>query len=134
MTDIVNHLPRSYGNTYYDSNRITHGHETTHGINSHLRNYKNDTGRRANGFYVLNNRGVIVPEPNMRKSAVGRYVPASLRGSRYGTYISGSRAWDDTPTYVLDEWVSYTNGGAVGIDLNRSGSWNESWQDGNENR
>lgn len=129
LTDIIRHLPRSYGDTYADSDLVTYGHETTHGINSHLRNNFNTTGRRANGFYCLNDRGVIIAEPNMRKSAVAAYVPASLRGSRFSLYISGSPDWDDTPTYVFDEWVSYTNGSEVGVGLARAGLWRYGWRD-----
>jgi len=130
LTDIVRHLPRSYGDTYFDSDRITHGHETTHGINSHVRNYLNDTGTRANGFYCLRDRAVVVVEPAIRKSRVAAYVPASLRGSRFDLYITGSSSWDDTPLYVFDEWIAYTNGGEVGVDRVRSGLWTEGWRDG----
>jgi hypothetical protein len=130
LTDIAQHLPSKYGDTYWDSDLITAGHETTHGINSELRNYHNKTGKRANGFYVLDGKGVIIVEPNIRKSAVATYVPASLRGSRYSLYITGQIAWDDTPTYVFDEWVAYTNGGAVGVDLVQKGLWKYGWRDG----
>lgn len=130
LTDIANHLPRSYGNTYADSDLITYGHETTHGINSHARNNLNTTGRRANAFYCMNHRVALVVEPNIRKSAVAEYVPASLRGSRFATYVTGQTAWDDTPTYIWDEWVAYTNGSEVGIDLARAGLWRYGWRDG----
>ena len=130
LTDIHNHLPPRYGDMYWDSDKITAGHETTHGINSDIRNYHNDTGRRANGFYALEGRGVIVEEPNIRKSAVAAYVPASLRGSRYELYIVGQTAWDDTPLYVFDEWIAYVNGGAVGVDRVDAGLWREGWRDG----
>jgi hypothetical protein len=123
LTDIAQHLPSSYGTMYDDGDKITHGHETTHGINSHLRNYFNETGQKANGFYVLEDRGVIVVEPRIRKSQVAAFVPQVLRGPRFGMYITGQTAWDDRPLYVWDEWVSYTNGGAVGIDLADRGMW-----------
>lgn len=130
LTDIEEHLPASYGSTYYDSDRVTHGHETTHGINSDLRNNYNDTGKRANGFYVLADRGVLVVEPNMRKSKIAAHVPASLRGPRFSLYITGQTAWDDMPTYVFDEWVAYTNGSAVAVDLYEAGKWTYGWRDG----
>lgn len=129
LTDIIRHLPLSYGDTYADSDLVTYGHETTHGINSHLRNYRNMTGRRANGFYVMNDRGVIIVEPNIRKSAVAPYVPASLRGSRFALYVQGSSAWDDRPLYIFDEWVAYTNGSEVGVGLARAGLWRYGWRD-----
>ncbi|MCC7539695.1 MAG: hypothetical protein IT379_25965 [Deltaproteobacteria bacterium] len=130
LTDIAQHLPPDYGWMYWDSDLITAAHETTHGINSDIRNYHNDTGRRANGFYVLENRAVLIVEPAIRKSDANRFVPAALRGSRYDLYLEGSPDWDDTPTYLFDEWVAYTNGGAVGVDLVRSGLWTYGWRDG----
>jgi len=130
LTDIINHLPASYGSTYADADLITYGHETTHGINSHARNNLNNTGRRANGFYCMNDRVAIIVEPAMRKSAVAAYVPTSLRGSRYSTYITGAPDWDDRPLYIFDEWVAYTNGSEVGVNLQRAGLWRYGWRDG----
>lgn len=130
LTDIVRHLPLSYGNTYYDPDRITHGHETSHGIHAHLRNYHNNTGQPANAFYVLEDRWALVIEPGIWKHDVAPYVPFSLRGFRYDLYITGQTAWDDTPLYVWDEWVAYANGGAVGVNLVNLGMWNQGWRDG----
>ncbi|MCB9550213.1 MAG: hypothetical protein H6706_30830 [Myxococcales bacterium] len=130
LQDILAHLPAQYGNTYYDEDPITHGHETSHGIHSHIRNTMNNTGGRANGFYVLQDRAVLVPEPGIRKAAAGPFIPQSLRGSRYATYITGQQAWDDTPLYIWDEWNAYVNGGAAGVDLVNGGQWNRGWRDG----
>jgi len=89
LTDILRHLPASYGEYYRDPAPMTSGHETTHGINSHLRNYENDTGTRANGFYVLEDRGVIVVEPSIRKSDVnGGSVGVDLVTSGLWSYES----------------------------------------------
>lgn len=128
LTDIVRHLPSSYGSTYYDSDHITYGHETSHGIHSHIRNYLNDTGGRANGFYVPGGRACLVREPTMRKSDANAYVPSNLRGSRYSLYMSGSSAWDDTPLYVWDEWNAYVNGAEVGLERSRTGLWTSGWR------
>ncbi|MBI2395965.1 MAG: hypothetical protein HYV09_40760 [Deltaproteobacteria bacterium] len=130
LTDVENHLPSSYGTTYRDADKITHGHETSHGIHAHLRNYFNKTGQRANALYVLGDRAAIVVEPKIRKSQVAPFVPTSLRGSRYATYVTGQTAWDDTPLYVWDEWNAYVNGGAVGTDLVKRGLWKAGWRDG----
>jgi len=130
LTDIAQHLPSSYGDTYWDSDLITAGHETSHGIHAHLRNNFNKTGKKANAFYVLNDRAAIVVEPNIRKSDVAPYIPTSLRGSRYSTYITGQVEWDDTPLYVWDEWNAYANGGDVGVDLVKRGLWKYDWRDG----
>ncbi len=130
LTDIVRHLPASYGTQYYDSDRITYGHETTHGIHAHLRNNFTPTGKKANAFYVLKNRAAIVIEPNITKAQVAAFVPTSLRESRYATYVTGQTAWNDTPLYLWDEWVAYTNGTEVGVDLAKAGMWNTGWRDG----
>lgn len=130
LTDIENHIPPKYGTTYRDSDMITWAHETSHGIHSDVRNYYNKTGTRANGLYALNDRGVIIVEPNIRKSAAAAHIPASLRGSRYSLYITGQVEWDDTPLYLWDEWNAYVNGGACGVDLVERGLWKGGWRDG----
>ncbi len=130
LYDIESHIPSKYGTTYRDNDRITWGHETTHGINSHLRNYFNKSGKKANGFYVLNGQGVIVSEPKMSKARVAQHVPSVLRGSRYNLYVAGSSAWNDRPLYIFDEWVSYNNGAAVGVDMAQKGLWKAGWRDG----
>jgi hypothetical protein len=129
LTDIANHLPASYGNQYWDSDPETAGHETTHGINAELRNNHNDTGGRANAFYVLHDKAALVIEPDIRKSDVAAYVPASLRGPRYATYVTGQTAWDDTPLYLWDEWDAYVNGAEVAIDQEQHGLWTQGWTD-----
>src|SRR5437667_499622 len=40
LTDIARHLPSQYGWQYWDHDAITAGHETSHGIHAHLRNYE----------------------------------------------------------------------------------------------
>lgn len=130
LNDVLTHLPPNYGNTYYDEDPITHAHETSHGIHSDIRNNHNDTGVRANGFYLLDGRAALVAEPNIRKAQAAPFIPQSLRGSRYGTYVTGSQAWDDTPLYLWDEWNAYVNGGAAGVDLVNNGQWNRGWRDG----
>jgi hypothetical protein len=130
LLDIERHLPSSYGTQYQDSSKMTWGHETTHGINSHVRNYLNKTGGKANGFYVLENKAVVIAEPNMYKNKVAAFIPQSLRGYRFSLYITGQTAWDDTPLYIFDEWVAYVNGGAVGVDLVNRGLFKDQPSDG----
>lgn len=129
LTDIVRHLPRSYGDTYYDSDFVTYGHETSHGIHAHVRNYIGSSSVRDNGFYCLDDRAALVDEPNIRKSQVGPFIPSGLRGDRYDLYITGSSSWDDTPLYVWDEWNSYVNGTEVAVDRHAAGLWREGWRD-----
>lgn len=130
LTDIEDHLPASYGTTYRDDDKITWCHETSHGIHAHLRNNFNTTGKKANAFYVGNDQAVIVVEPNITKSQVAPFIPASLRASRFDTYITGQTEWDDTPLYVWDEWNAYVNGGACAVDLESHGLWTGGWRDG----
>ena len=128
LQDIMNHEAPGDSNSYDDL--ITLGHETTHGINSHVRNRMNNTGKRANGYYLMDNRAALVEEPNMRKSQVAPFVPQSLRNSRYNLYLAGQSGWDDMPTYIMDEWVAYINGSAAGVDLVNKGIWRAGWRDG----
>ena len=128
LKDIVNHEAPGDSNPYEDL--ITLGHETSHGIHAFIRNTRNNTGRKANGFYLLNGKAVLVPEPRMRKSDVAPYIPASLRTSRYELYIAGQTAWDDRPLYIADEWNAYINGSAAGVDLAERGLWRAGWRDG----
>jgi hypothetical protein len=129
LTDIAQHLPAQYGNTYYSSDKVTHGHETSHGIHAHLRNYHNDTGARANAFYALDDRAALVIEPGIRKHQIAPHVPEPLRGPRFQLYLVGQTAWDDRPLYVWDEWFAYINGAAVGVDLVEAGMWTYGWRD-----
>jgi hypothetical protein len=127
LTDIVQHCPESIVDWYYDSDKVTHGHETTHGINSTLRNSYNDTGLEANGFYMQLDRAAIVPEPDFNKPQVASYVPQVLRGSRFSMYVT-STSWMN-PLYLWDEWMSYTNGTSVGVNLVNLDMWPGYWRD-----
>lgn len=137
LKDIESHMPANH--IYKDSDKITWGHETTHGINSHLRmkfsqgNNASLAGEwtplhdgklvfksyaRINGFYVLNDRAVIIKEPATTIRAVAKTVPPSLRGDVYNLYlVQQAQSWDDTPLYLVDELSSYTNGSEVRYDL-----------------
>lgn len=97
--------------------RSTDAHEGTHGVNSRIRSQHSG----SNGFYVTGGKGVVIKNPNMRKSKVAEFVPMSLRGSRFDLYISRSSDWDDMPTYILDEHIAYVNGGAVAVEDKKNG-------------
>jgi len=141
LSDIDSHMPA--GHIYRDSDKITWGHETSHGIASALRmKYSRLAGdgnenvyfgefiddlhgnpvfksaARINGFYVLKDRAVIINEPNTTIQAAARLVPQSLRGGVYNLYmVQQASSWGDTPLYVMDEYVAYSNGSAVRKDL-----------------
>lgn len=111
--------------------RSTNAHETAHGIHSHLRNtYTSQLGKRVNGFYALEGKGVILDEPKMRKSQINRFVPQNLHSYRYNLYLAGQQAWDDTPLYIYDEWVAYIIGGQCCVDDVQKGRHTGGWTDG----
>jgi hypothetical protein len=129
LTDIHDHLPASYGDTYWFDDAITAGHETTHGIQADLRNYHAPDGGRYNAFYVLDDRAAFVLEPDIRKADIVPEVPAALRADRFDLYLIGQTAWDDTPLYVFDEWTAYVNGAAVGVGQVSAGLYDDGWTD-----
>lgn len=109
LNDIESHMPASH--IYRSSDKVTHAHETTHGLNSMLRTQPG----KLNSLYCLNNNYVVIKEPPMTLSQVK--VPHSLRGQVYNLYVN-SRSWNDRPLYLLDELSSYTNGTITGIEYN----------------
>lgn len=126
--DIISHSKDSpFGDR---AGRTTNAHETTHGINSHIRNASQKQGKRINGFYVLEGRGVVLEEPKIKMSNAVRFVPQKLRSYRWDLYmVKQLRDWNDTPTYICDEWVAYINGGACGVDDVKKGKHREGWTD-----
>ncbi len=119
LADIESRMPPGHG--YSDSDLVTWAHETTHGINSRCRV---SLGARVNCFYCLNGHLGVFREPRLRKSTVCQYVPPNLRGDVWSLYMAGQQEWDDTPLYVLDEWIAYINGAAAGQQLYPNGSAN----------
>jgi hypothetical protein len=140
LSDIDGHMPA--GHIYKDNDKITWAHETTHGINSSLRQkfskgyyggFKTFYGEPAwkaieghpvfhngviNGFYALENKAAIINEPKTTISTAAALVPQSLRGPVYSLYmVQQATSWNNTPLYIFDEWVAYTNGSACRLDL-----------------
>lgn len=130
--DVITHYKgRPFGDGL---GRMTNVHETTHFINKQLRTkyaWKVSSGR-INCFYVLDNKAVILAEPNIKKQDIIPYVPDFMKdeaaGSSYSLYIK-SDSWNDSPLYIFDEWVAYTNEAMCGIDDVRNGVY----KDGNTN-
>lgn len=129
LRDIVRHLPNNEVDYYCDPDLVTCAHEVSHGIHAYLRNYENPNSERSNALYILNDRACFVVEPDIWKHEVAPYVPQALREFRYGTYVSGQSAWDDTPLYLWDEWNAYINGGEAALSLYDEGLWNDGWRD-----
>ena len=115
LNDIVNHLP-PFGNQYYDSDLPTWGHEGTHGVNAYVRNKFGKVGQV--GFYVGNDQAIILNQPKLTLKQIADTIPNDLRGSRYQLYfVNQLSSWNEWPLYCFDEWVAYTNGAAVGIEI-----------------
>ena len=129
LIDIARHLPSQYGDQYWSDDAITAGHETTHGIQAHLRNYVAPQPIGYNAFYVLGNKAAIVAEPHMRKSDIKGHIASVLRGPRYQLYLEQQTEWDDTPLYVFDEWTAYVNGAEVGVGQVEAGLYDGQWTD-----
>lgn len=118
LCDIESRMPR--GHQYSDKDLITWAHETTHGLNSKIRNEHYEHGRTINAFYVLNGKALVMDEPtHIRISQVAQQVPASLRGQIFDLYMikQPQNGWDDRPLYTWDELTAYTNGTLTRTDL-----------------
>jgi len=112
LADIDSHM--SIGHHFRDKNKITWAHETTHGINNEIRNKH----LGSNGFYVLEDRAIVVLEPRTTIARVALNVPKGWRGLCHDLYlIQQRRDWNNQPLYLCDEWVAYTNGAACRKDL-----------------
>lgn len=98
--------------TYRDASDATSwGHELTHYVNSLIRNSLGDNG--INGFYVLNDRCMVLHEPHFTLSDVARRV--TNRGPSFGLYLGSQLGdWNAHPTYILDEMIAYSNGALAG--------------------
>ena len=106
---------------YRDANIITWAHETTHGLQSRIRNENFEIGFRKNAFYVLEGRAMLCIEPSFLMSDYVSSIPSSLRGNIYQIYMVQQQGdWNDTPMYPWDEWTAYANGTANRIELDRA--------------
>lgn len=114
--DILSHLPAKYGKQYDSPDPLTSGHETTHGINGHLRNTLCKPGEVA--FYVGNGLAAVLEQPKITLAQVAAQIPKELRGTRYQLYfVKQQKDWNSVPLYIFDEWVAYTNEGTIALEL-----------------
>lgn len=114
--DVINHSKQKpHGDK---DGRYTNVHETAHGIHSELRNkYSVFLDKPVNAFYCLNGRAVLIDNPNLKIRHVSKYIPKILRSSRYQLYfVEQLKDWDDTPTYIMDEWNCYLLGAECAVD------------------
>lgn len=93
--------------------RSTNVHETSHIISSEIRNsHKGEN----NGFFIPNNKAVVIDQPSVKIKDVAKYVPPNLRGSRYKLYlVDQAKYWNDSPLYITEEWHCYTLGGSSAV-------------------
>jgi hypothetical protein len=98
-------------------------------MNTQINRAYGQTWGQANAFYALNDCGILMAEPNVRKSDAAAYLPDSMRGLRFAQYITGQESWDDVPTYIFDEWIAYTHGSAAALELLANGHWGDARQD-----
>jgi hypothetical protein len=117
LGDILDHADSSYGG----SDLVTEAHESTHLINNQIRQIS--IRPNCNGFYCLNDRAILLKEPNFKKSQIIPFIPDEYKGNDllYKLYIMGQPAWEDQPLYVLDEYVAYLNGTICGLELAEQG-------------
>lgn len=117
LADIESRMPPNHQYAFPNA-PMTWAHETTHGLNSNLRSGKPG----CNALYVLNGKAMVIKEPKGRLSAVAQLIPPSLRGPSFRLYlIEQRRYWDDTPTYLCDEWTAYINGSCCGREISENG-------------
>lgn len=104
LNDLECHIQE--GHQYRAANLVTWAHETTHGINSILRN---KYGRPA--LYLTGNEFAYLKPAQKRLNHVAKIVPPLLHDHLYNLYlVEQQRDWDDDPYYILDEWSAYCNG------------------------
>ena len=129
LGDVLSHSKgRPFGNAH---GRATNAHETTHGINSEIRNAQPNSSR-LNAFYCLEGRGCVVEEPNTHIRDCHKFLPENLRSYRYTLYLTGRQLadWGDRPLYICDEWVAYINGAETNVDDVKNNRYKGGWTDG----
>ena len=131
LGDLESHIAK--GHPYYDTNKITWSHQVTHGINAAIRN-QNLAKEGCNGFYVLQDRSIVLREPSLTIRDIAKEIPEKLRGPSYNLYLVDQLdKWNDRPLYIMDEWIAFSNGAEVGKELNFDGWYFELLQAHNFN-
>lgn len=118
LADIESRMPA--GHHYaFPAAPMTWAHETSHGLASRLRMAR---GAKLNVLYCLRGRAAVIREPQGTLWSIGARVPQSLRGPSFELYFGEQRRyWENEPTYILDEWVAYTNGSECGEEVAENG-------------
>jgi len=127
LRDLARHI--EHDGPWLADELSTAAHESTHLMNTQINRAHNQRWGQANAFYALNDCGILMPEPKVRKSDAAAYLPDSMRGLRFAQYITGQESWDDVPTYIFDEWIAYTHGSAAALELRDNGNWGDKRSD-----
>jgi hypothetical protein len=114
-------------NTYEAESPVTTIHETTHGIDSKLRNrpYGSGTSNEMD-FYLFNGQYIGFKTSKITAQQVDPYIPQELKNYKiplknnpgvpdfwpYNEYIQNRifKDWNDQPGVIVDELDAYTNG------------------------
>jgi hypothetical protein len=116
LVEIESRMPTQH--IYRDNDKITHAHETTHGLNSRLRNA---AGANMNAAYFTKTNGMYfcMGEPNgITLTQIASKIPNDMRDSTYQLYlVDQARSWNNQPLYMVDELSAYYNGSLYGIDV-----------------
>jgi len=111
IRDLESRMPTWHS---FRSNQIvTWAHETTHGLNSRIRNSLRSP--RTNAFYIYDGVAITATEPDFHITDFAANVPWNLRGRIYKMYVN-NRSWNDRPLYLFDEWCAYQNGSIVALE------------------
>jgi hypothetical protein len=119
LSDVESMMPSGHQYAHPD-NLSTWCHETSHGVNSRARQA---LPKRWNAFYVFNGRCFVIPEPNVTKKQVARFIPKHLRRDVFNLYVieptppPGFETWDLLPLHLVDELSCYINGLECGTEL-----------------
>ncbi|MEM0465334.1 MAG: thioredoxin domain-containing protein [Candidatus Pacearchaeota archaeon] len=118
-------------------------HETTHAINSKLRNQFSRGNKKVSAFYLFGGKFVLINKPsNLNVKNVDEFIPDKMkisasRSSSYDVYIKPNlitysftrgglekvgffNNWYDDPFFILDELNAYTNGAIYVSNLENS--------------
>ncbi len=107
--DICSHLEEP--DVHRDADLITSGHESLHVLHARIRiKYK-----KPNAYYLLKDRAFVFKNPKVTLKQVADNV--KKRGPNYDLYlVEQQKYWNDTPFYVIDEYIAYIGGCCVGLD------------------
>lgn len=113
LREIEERMPIQHG--YRSTDKMTHVHETTHGLNSRLR--QRHTGMNCAYIVRLGGLFILLPEPNITLKQIADNIPEDMRGATYRLYLEQQRKyWNKQPLYVLDEFASYYNCTVYGLE------------------